>query len=308
MKQLSNLSNEDLETSLRVHINNERNTLHIILDHIKEVAKRELHLAQGFPDVKRYLMKKYGYSEPAARRRVEAANILKDVPDLASKIEDGSICLTAIGELTRAIKEKENVSREKVSAAQKTELVAMISGKSVPESQQQLAQALDIKIRDYEHQRVQKDESVRLELTVSKELFEKLNQCRDLSAHQLQQEHKNHTLASVIEILADLYLKKKTVIVADSTMIGEVSKNALRKTHTYKTLTPKTKREVLARDKCCQFKDPKTGQVCGRTFSLQTDHKISRWAGGNHELTNLQALCANHNRFKYRNEAQLRLV
>lgn len=302
MNTFSKLSDEELESSLQFHVTSERKSLQIILDHIREVSRRELHLAKGFPDIKRYLMKRYGYSEPAARRRVEAANILKDVPALAEKIQEGSICLSVIGELNRAIKEKESTSHEKVSAAQKTELVAMISGKSVAESQQNLAQALDIQIRDYEFQRVQKDESVRLELTASKELHEKLNQCRDLLSHQIQQQHGNHTLASVIEILADLYLQKK--ISANNSK--PTADSSIQNAKINKTLTPKTKREVLERDQCCQFKDPKTGQVCGSRFLLQTDHKMSQWAGGNHELGNLQILCANHNRHKYRKEAQLR--
>jgi len=305
VKQLSKMSNNELESSLELQISNERQTLSFILEHIREVAKRDLHLAKGFPDVKRYLMKRYGYSEPAARRRVDAALVLKDVPVLAEKIQEGSICLTVIGELKRAIKEKENSTREKVSAAQKTELVSMISGKSVPETQQQLAQALNIQIRDYEHQRVQRDESVRLELTVSKDLYEKLNQCRDLSSHQLQQENKNHTIASVIEMLADLYLKKNMGS-AESEPTSEILATPIESKRHNKTLTPKTRRAVFARDKCCQFRDPKTGQICGSKFTLQTDHKTSQWAGGNHELKNLQALCGNHNRYKYRKEAQLR--
>ncbi|MNS80035.1 HNH endonuclease [compost metagenome] len=318
MKLLSKMTNDELESSLEFHISNERKILSFVLDHIKEVVKRELHLEKGFPDVKRYLMKRYGYSEPAARRRVEAARTLKDVPLLAEKVKDGALCLSMIGELNRAIKEKENVSREKVSPAQKTELVAMISGKTVPETQQQLAQALDIQIRDYEHHRVQKDGSVRSELTFSKKLNEKLERCRDLASHQLQQDHKNHTLESVIEILADAFLSVNGESVDDgpegkshaprSAIVSTSETDPTESRKLNKTLTPKTRREVLARDKCCQFTDPKTGQVCGSKFTLQADHKTSRWAGGNHELKNLQALCANHNRYKYRKEAQLRWI
>jgi len=303
MNSLSRMSDDDLETSLGFHIGNERKTLPIILDHIREVTKRELHLARGFSDVKRYLMDRYGYSEPAARRRVEAAKTLKDVPVLAEKIKDGSLCLSGIGELNRAIKEKENTSREKVSAAQKTELVEMIAGKTVPQCQQHLAQALDIQIRDYEHHRVQRDGSVRSELTFSKDLNEKLQRCREVASHQLQQEHKNHTLESVIEILANSFLRLNGELESKEVFESNIE---IEESKLNKTLTQKTRREVLARDKCCQFKDPKTGRVCGSKFTLQTDHKTSQWAGGNHEIKNLQALCASHNRYKYRREAQLR--
>ena len=75
-----------------------------------------------------------------------------------------------------------------------------------------------------------------------------------------------------------------------------------------KTLTAKTRRFVLQRDSCCQYKDPRTGRQCGSTFGLQVDHRTSQWAGGIHTLENLQALCRTHNRFKYQKEAGLRIT
>jgi hypothetical protein len=43
-------------------------------------------------------------------------------------------------------------------------------------------------------------------------------------------------------------------------------------------------------------------------FARQIDHKTSRWAGGNHAVSNLQVLRANHNLYKYRKETQLRFI
>ena len=65
------------------------------------------------------------------------------------------------------------------------------------------------------------------------------------------------------------------------------------------------RREVFNRDKCCQYVNKETGEICGETAFAQTDHKIPLWAGGTNEMENLQMLCGNHNRLKYRKEAQL---
>jgi hypothetical protein len=227
----------------------------LVIEHIKEVSRRDLHLERGHSSLKDYLVKKWGYSEQAAYRRIDAANLLKQVPSLVEKIKDGSMDITKIGELTRAVKEKERVSGEKVSALMKTELVAMISGKTGKESQRDLARALDIQLKEYEIQRVQKDESVRLEITISKELSEKLASCRDLAAHLIQQQSKDHSLASVIEVLADQYLRSKGA--APSEKEHESSNDQLSKyvnsvERINKTLTPKTKSEILKRDQCCQ--------------------------------------------------------
>ncbi|HWU44840.1 MAG TPA: HNH endonuclease signature motif containing protein, partial [Bdellovibrio sp.] len=59
--------------------------------------------------------------------------------------------------------------------------------------------------------------------------------------------------------------------------------------------------------RCCQYFDKTTGRQCKSTFLLQVDHKTPRWAGGNHAPTNLQLLCGEHNRMKYRSEAGIRL-
>lgn len=70
-----------------------------------------------------------------------------------------------------------------------------------------------------------------------------------------------------------------------------------------KSISLNVRKEVLNRDKCCQFKDSKTGKICGNTRFAQIDHIQSIWAGGTNDPLNLQQLCAKHNQYKYRKEA-----
>lgn len=295
MTAISKLNNFDLETSLKNLIIKERRLLHVILEHIYEVDTRRLYLERAYPSMYEYLVHELNYSGSAAMRRLEAARLLKAVPTMSEKIQDGSLNLSQIGELSKAIKEKERSSNMQISSLQKNELVAMISGKTNQATQRDLAQALDIQIKQHDRKRTQQDESVRLEVTVSKELYDKLIQCRDLASHQILKDSDSSSFAAIFEILANNYLKKQ-----NSTTNTQEKPN--------KTLTPKTRLEVLNRDKCCQYKDPITGKKCDSTFLSQVDHKTSRWAGGNNSKTNLQILCAGHNQLKYRNESQLRLI
>ena len=309
MNTLLKLSDEQLETSLKFFIKKERQILHIILEHIKEINRREIHLRK-YPSLVEYLIKDFGYSETAARTRVGAAKLLNDVPELAEKIQDGSMNLAKVSELSRAVKEKELSTREKITAAQKVELVAMISGKTTRESQKDLAQALDIQVKEFESHRVQKDESVRHEFTASKQMQDKINRCRSLTAHKISQEHMDHTLASMFEVLMDFYLnvREGSCEIENPRRLQAIPETAVKIERINKTITPKTRRLVIQRDKCCQYRDPSTGQKCESRFALQTDHKTSKWAGGDNSLNNLQALCANHNQYKYRKEAQLKFV
>lgn len=55
----------------------------------------------------------------------------------------------------------------------------------------------------------------------------------------------------------------------------------------------------------CQFKDPVTQKTCRHQKFLQVDHIQPRWAGGTNEPSNLQVLCAQHNRYRYKIQAGL---
>lgn len=59
--------------------------------------------------------------------------------------------------------------------------------------------------------------------------------------------------------------------------------------------TPRTRRRILARDKACTYKDPRTGKICGSTYQLQVDHIYPKALGGSDEPENLRSLCRKHN-------------
>ncbi len=340
------LSNQELESQLKQLVQKERQLLHVILQHINEFATRKLYLERAYSSLYEYLTKELGYSGSAAMRRIEAARLLREIPVVARKIQEGTLNLSQIGELSRSIKEKENTTGHKVTGLQKEELVAKIIGKATMETQKELAVALDIPVKDFEKQKMQKDESVRLELTLTKEQYQKLLACRDLAAHLLEKNNSDSSWASVFEVLADQYLAKrgaKKNLSINSAGTEEVFEDLGKRLHlegansesTFnstseshknseneqtseqtsasvahrhnKTLTAKTRRAILQRDSCCQYKDPRTGRQCGSTFGLQVDHRTSQWAGGSHTPENLQALCRMHNRFKYQKEAGLKL-
>jgi hypothetical protein len=204
------LTNLELELRLKDLASKERKLLHVILEHIKEFENRKLYLARAYSSVFEYLVKELGYSNSAAMRRIEAARLLRDVPVVAQKIQEGTLNLSQIGELSRALKEKEKITGNKISKEVKADLVFSISGKTTQETQKELAVALDIPVQDFEKQKVQQDQSLRIEITLSKGQLDKLQQCKDLAAHLLMQNFNNQaSWATLFEILADQYLNKK---------------------------------------------------------------------------------------------------
>ena len=84
--------------------------------------------------MKDYLVKKWKYSERDAYRKIDGAKLLKDVPALAAEIKNGNINADKIGELARAVREKEQATGITISALKRL-IVALISGKTTSESQ-----------------------------------------------------------------------------------------------------------------------------------------------------------------------------
>lgn len=181
------LSDQELDLNLKRLVVSERKILNLVLQHILEVENRKMFLEKAYSSMYEYLIKELGYSGSSAMRRLSAARLLKEVPEVGEKIKDGDINLSQITELSRAIKEKEKTG-SKVSTLQKQDLVTAISGKSTAESQKQIARELDIDLKPPEKTFVQKDDSVHLQLTLSKEQYEKILKCRDFASNKLLSE------------------------------------------------------------------------------------------------------------------------
>lgn len=59
------------------------------------------------------------------------------------------------------------------------------------------------------------------------------------------------------------------------------------------------KRQVWERDQgCCQFRDKRSGKICGAQSMLEIDHKFPYVLGGEHHLANLRLMCRSHNQYR----------
>jgi hypothetical protein len=281
--QIKKLSNEELLAAIKTQYQTEiRSTADMIL-YIQEVDRRRLYLSLGHTSLFSFLTKDLGYTPASAQRRIDAARLMTSAPEIKKDLEDGSLNLMQVAMVAQSVrrKRKENPQTQIKTA----EILENIKNEDLQTTQKILGQKFNLEVKTFEKTRVQQDDSVRLEMTLSPEEMEVLQCLRELKSHS----HPGASLKDLFLALAREELKRKTPIT--SKMETAPSRAAVR-------------RIVFQRDKCCQWRDPKTNQLCGSRFQLQIDHIKSRWRGGGNEIENLQLLCSAHNRLKYRLEVR----
>jgi len=304
---LKSLNQSQLDQRIKTLAQKERDPLHEVLLTIKEIDTRKTFLELGFGSLFDYLVQGVGYSEGSAQRRIDAARLLKEIPEIAEKIQSGQIKLNQISLVQKAAREVLKTQAVKVSAQDKIELLNKLDSKNHYESQKEVASFFDLPVIEQPKQKVQSDESIRVEFTLSKEAFEKLKLAQELLSHSVPTQDLaiflEHICDKVIEQKAPSKNKQKTHPAtitrkdSDATVAADLASSL--------SLPLPVKKKVLSIHTCCQYKSPITGKICGNKWFAQVDHKQPRWAKGQHEVSNLQRLCSQHNQLKYRQEANI---
>ncbi|WP_374080305.1 HNH endonuclease [Bdellovibrio bacteriovorus] len=300
------LNKFELDQRIKSLVSKERELLHEILLTIKEIDQRKLYLEYGFANLFLYLVEGIGYSAGSAQRRIDAARLLGEVPSLGEKIQSGEVKLHQVSLIQKAARDVYKTTHKKVTAEEKQELLEQITSKNFQESQKEVASFFDLPVIETTTQVTQADESVRLSLTISKELADKIQQAQALLSHAIS----SNDIVDYLEYVTDRVIKQKTSVKvkADTNSRDSVNEQENAAIMEVKSFTARTKKILLNKDQCCQYKDPATGRQCLSRWFLQTDHKQSRWAEGKSVPENAQLLCAQHNRLKYRKESGLKYL
>ncbi len=326
---LKTLTNETLNQNLKSLVKSERVLLSEILQLIAEVDSRKLYLKLAYPSLFEYLTKELGYSFGSAQRRIDAARLMQDVPDLNEKLESGLLNLAQVSVLQKSLREKTKQTGVKISSVEKQGLVNAMQGKSLDQTQSLIAQSLEIQIKTAAKTHVQSDESVRLEITLSKEQWEKLKTARELLSNSLP----HGSWDQMLEYISDQVIKQKTKTKTkpkSKTKTEQETKPVQKPKPAQKTkpaakqqmekqagnshapapiperISSPIRRAIFVRDRDCQHQDPRSNRKCGSKWNLHVDHIQPVWAGGTSVLANLRLLCAAHNLNRYREQSGIR--
>lgn len=328
---LTLLSDQKIVSDLEALVDVERQTTAEILEYIKEVDSRRLYLKLGHTSLFAYLTRGLGYTPASAQRRIEAARMLGTLPEVAEQVAEGSLNLMQLSMMAQGLREK-NAANEgpaaRLDRVSQLKLLDKIRGQDIEHTQVILARELEIEPKMAEKRRLQRNESLRLELTLSKEQREVIERAKELMSHV----HHNPSWAELFVLLAqdsiqhrDPLAKKAKVnkcraratslvapqrqnskpdVTAAQAPIRSQSPMPVQTKHSpprRRAVPAAVKRVVFQRDKCCQWRNS-SGEICGSRYQLQLDHVHPVYAGGANTPENLQLLCSAHNRHKYQKE------
>jgi hypothetical protein len=186
---------------------------------------------------------------------------------------------------------QEKATGQKLSAQDKAAAIAKIERKSTEQAEQTLLGLFPEAASQIRQERttVIDESTARLAVNLSNETLADLQRIKDLLSHPMPEA----SFADVIAHLAKGYLaredrKSERRRKKDDAPLSRCGGGDHR-------LTARRRKQILARDKHCTYKDPKTGKICGSTYQLEVDHIHPKALGGADHEGNLRSLCRKHN-------------
>jgi hypothetical protein len=245
--------NLDLDLKMKQLARSERELLSEVIICIKQIEKNKLYLERGYSSLFSYLTQEVGYSMGSAQRRIDAARLSLEVPQLVDKIKDGEIKLSQVGMIQKAAR----YSKKQNKAQIKKDLVQELAGLNEVQTQARVAQVLDVPVVLGQKFQTQKDHSVRIELTLTQEQFANLQSAQALLAHAIG----SNDLGEFINYVSKKIIKQKTGAMPG----GSQDKTVLEKSGVKKS---KVKGSI--------YRDNKKGLNNGRLldFSAQESNSI----------------------------------
>lgn len=287
---MKHLNDGELESKLKTLAAQERGVLAEFLAFLLEVDRRKLYLRRARSSLYSYLTEDLAYAPACAQRRIDAARLAAEIPDVLSLVKTGDLCLTQIGALQRGIRFRER--QQTVSLQAKKDALARVKAAPAKLADQVVAKFFEMPVVRRSRAQAQADESVRLSVTIPAEEWKLLERCRDLLAHK----NPDGQWPKVLAELCEFYLKNKDPQRRSAASAEEVKKNR----RPDGAVPPKIRRFVMQRDRVCQYRDPKNGTVCGSRYQLEVDHIRMRCHGGTNDPANLRLLCRQHNQLAAR--------
>lgn len=298
MENLKQKSKESLVTELKILVDKERKLIAQVLEYLKEVEIRKIYLELGYPSLFEFCIRELGYSEPSAQRRISAMRLIKDIPEIKRKLEEGSLNLTSLNQASLFISQEKRLNNKTYSKFQKQELLSMLENKSKRECERELIKISPNSAAIKEKERMIAEDKLEVRFMITTELKNKLDRIKALISHK----NPNPGYEELINELAEMALNKIDPLRKNLPSPAKVKASLNIKVRT-RYIPSQIRQMVWKRDEGkCQYQDSKTNQKCSSQYFIQIDHIKPFSQNGSHDPQNLRLLCGQHNRYRYKQE------
>jgi hypothetical protein len=273
------MTNAELNTKLRFLVKEERRITKEILELILIAMERRAFAEFGYSSLFDWLTRGFSYSPAAAMRRIEAARLLRSVPEAKEKVKTGELNLSTLSKVQSAIKAQEKLGS--VTIEKKREALKAVESLSAIEAERKIIELFPAtKSKVHQEKRTAVDENTtRHSMNLPKEASENLRRAKELLSHQFPNASDAEIIGYALEFLLDKKdpLRRARSASEPTSLLGK-------------------KREVFQQGEGgCSYINPQTKERCTSRYQIQVDHIKPRALGGADELPNLRLLCRQHN-------------
>ncbi len=174
------LSNATLLLNIKNLAQKERDTTLEVLHHLREVERRSLYAELSYTSLFEYAVKELKYSEGSAHRRIASMRLLKELPEIETKLECGTLSLSALAQAQSFFR------HEKMQTSEKREVLFALENKSVREVERELvSRSTDAVKMIPEKLRQVTSTHTELKLMVEDEFLNELEELRELLSNKL---------------------------------------------------------------------------------------------------------------------------
>ena len=182
---LAHLTDHALHLQTEKSAANERLATTVLLHHLAEVMRRRLYAQYSCSSLFDYCVRHLKMSEPQAARRVNAARLLSDCPEVEAKIATGTLTLTAASQVQTFIRNEARAGNA-ISKTSKIELVKKLESKPTREVERiLLLQATRPHVITRESLRAISESISELTVAIDKDTLENLMRLKEIWSHDL---------------------------------------------------------------------------------------------------------------------------
>ncbi len=97
---------EQLIIKLKDLVASERKITAEIIELVREIDQKRIYLQYGHTSMFAMLTKDFGYTPSSAMRRIDAARLSKEIPEIKESLKTGELNLSQVSMLAQAVRQK----------------------------------------------------------------------------------------------------------------------------------------------------------------------------------------------------------